>query len=277
MRDNTRKLGARGAAVGRAAFLLLVAATLALGRVPASGADPTAPGIACPIAQAILGEVGQPTPEISTDKMVRFLAARSRLVIDVRPYDEFAVSHIPGSVNTAPKPGLPMSQYTSDVGEIDKIARGNKSTPVILYCNGPFCGKSKRLAADLLAAGYTNVRRYQLGMPVWRALVGLAEIELSAVQQIYGSDDTAVFVDARPGMAHGTIRGAVHIPLTEVAAAKDDGRLPMLDHNTRIIVFGENGTEARDVAASLAKNAFANVTFFGGSIDQLRVSLHAAN
>jgi hypothetical protein len=29
---------------------------------------------------------------------------------------------------------------------------------------GPFCGKSKRLAEELLEAGYTNVRRYQLGM-----------------------------------------------------------------------------------------------------------------
>lgn len=51
----------------------------------------------------------------------------------------------------------------------------------------------------------------------------------------------------------------------------------MLDHNTRIIVFGENGAQARAVAASLAKNAFANVTFFDGTVDQLRRELHAAN
>ena len=42
----------------------------------------------------------------------------------------------------------------------------------MLYCNGPYCGKSKRLSADLAAAGYTNVRRYQLGIPIWRALGG---------------------------------------------------------------------------------------------------------
>ena len=229
------------------------------------------------IYQTTLQESGQATAEVSTEELQQILKSGSAVVFDARPVEEYAMSHIPGVLNVAQKPGMPLSQYTSDVAEIGRLLQEQRSTPIVLYCNGPFCGKSKRLAADLLAAGYTNVRRYQLGMPVWRALVGLAEIELSAVQQIYGSDDTAVFVDARPGMAHGTIRGAVHIPLTEVAAAKDDGRLPMLDHNTRIIVFGENGTEARDVAASLAKNAFANVTFFGGSIDQLRVSLHAAN
>ena len=272
MRDNTRKLGARGAAVGRAAFLLLVAATLALGRVPASGADPTAPGIACPIAQAILGEVGQPTPEISTDKMVRFLAARSRLVIDVRPYDEFAVSHIPGSVNTAPKPGLPMSQYTSDVGEIDKIARGNKSTPVILYCNGPFCGKSQRLAADLLAAGYTDVRRYQLGIPVWRALGHATQVEAGAIWSTLDKDRTAVVIDARePGaFQSGSLPGARSVRSGEVAKAKDDGRLPMLDHNTRIFVIGKDETEAAAAAEEIARNAFHNVSFFAGSVETLK-------
>ena len=78
-------------------------------------------------------------------------------------------------------------------------------------------------------------------------------------------------------MTSNTIRGAVHIPLAEVLAAKDDGRLPMLDHNTRIIVFGDNTVQARDVATSLAKNAFANVTFFAGSFDQLRESLHGGS
>jgi len=81
-----------------------------------------------------------------------------------------------------------------------------------------------------------------------------------------------VFVDARPNAAR-TIRGSVHIPLNEVTAAKDDGRLPMQDHNTRIIVYGDSGAQAREVATSLAKNAFANVMFFDGSVDDLRREL----
>jgi hypothetical protein len=54
------------------------------------------------------------------------------------------------------------------------------------------------------------------------------------------------------------------------SAAKEDGRLPMLDHNTRIIVFGDDASQARDVAVALAKNAFSNVMFYAGSIDDLR-------
>ena len=35
--------------------------------------------------------------------------------------------------------------------------------------------------------------------------------------------------------------GAHNIPLSDVLAAKDDGRLPMEDHNTRLIVIGKDG------------------------------------
>ena len=66
-----------------------------------------------------------------------------------------------------------------------------------LYCNGPFCGKSKRLAEELTAAGYTNVRRYQLGAPVWRALVGVMQIEPDGIRYVREGDKTAVFFDAR--------------------------------------------------------------------------------
>ena len=180
------------------------------------------------------------------------------------------MSHIPGAVNVAPKPGQPTSLYTSDVAEIGRLVKDQLNTSIVLYCNGPFCGKSKRIAADLIAAGYTNVRRYQLGMPVWRALVGVAQIELSAIRDVYATDHTAWFVDARSNGFDRIVGRAQRIPLAEVTAAKDDGRLPMLDSNTRLIVFGDDAAQARDVATAIAKNAFSNVTFYAGSIDDLR-------
>jgi hypothetical protein len=47
---------------------------------------------------------------------------------------------------------------------------------IVLYCNGPYSGKSKRLAAELVAGGYSRAQRYQLGIPVWRALGGVTQI-----------------------------------------------------------------------------------------------------
>ena len=117
----------------------------------------TAAGQAVPtIFDAVIGESGQSTTEVSTEELRRILAENSALVLDARPFREYAMSHIPGALNVAAKPGVPMSMYVSDVAEIDRLVHQHNDTA--------------RLAAELVAAGYTKVRRYQLGIPVWRAL-----------------------------------------------------------------------------------------------------------
>jgi rhodanese-related sulfurtransferase len=227
------------------------------------------------ISRAVLGEQGAKTPEISTEELKSILASRSALLLDTRPHLEWAISHIPGARNVAPKPGMPMSQYTSDVSEVGRLVASDKSRPLILYCNGPFCGKSKRVSEDLLAAGYRNVRRYQLGAPVWRALGGVMVTEPDGVQYILEKDRTAVFIDARDPAEFqaGSLAGARNLPRSkllpgkdvgEVKAAKDDGRLPMEDHNTRIVVFGRDAQQARAVAEAIAQEAFHNVSYFEG-------------
>ncbi len=223
------------------------------------------------IQQATLMEQGQKTPEVTTAELRQVLADGKTFVFDARPHLEYAVSHIPGSLNVAPKPGVAMSQYVSDVAEIQRIVK-DKAAAIVLYCNGPFCGKSKRLSEELVDAGFTNVRRYQLGIPTWRALVGLTQIELDGARYVFKGDKTAVWVDARSPaeFAKGSLPGAVNmIDKADVAKAKDDKRLPMEDHNTRIIVFGKDGKQAQVVAAEIAKNAFHNVSYYAGTVEDL--------
>ncbi len=62
----------------------------------------------------------------------------------------------------------------------------------------PIARPSRRLGENLAAAGFTNVRRYQLGIPVWRALGGPVEIELGGIKRIFKADQTAVYFDTRP-------------------------------------------------------------------------------
>src|SRR5437899_9128702 len=149
------------------------------------------------ISDAVLGETGQSTAEVSTKALRRILTEKTALVLDARPFREYAVSHIPGAVNVAPKPGVQMSMYVSDVAEIDRLVHERKDTAIVLYCNGPYCGKSKRLAAELVAGGYTKIRRYQLGIPVWRALGGVTQIEAEGLRNVLANDRTAVVVDVR--------------------------------------------------------------------------------
>lgn len=233
-------------------------------------------GQAQTVHQAILGETDPRTAELSTDEVRRILAEGTATVLDTRPYLEYAISHIPGARNVAAKPGTPMSMYVSDVAEIVRIVGGDKAARLVLYCNGPFCGKSKRLADELLAAGFTSIRRYQLGIPVWRALGGVCETELAGLRHVLAHDRTAVVLDVREAgeFRKGTLPGARNIPRSlvlegkdvgEVRKAKDDGRLPMDDHNTRIIVIGGEAGAARYVAESMAHEGFHNVSYFAGT------------
>lgn len=233
------------------------------------------------VGQAVSAKPGSGVEEVSTEELKQILQDRSAVVLDTRPHKEWSISHIPSAVNVAPKPGISMALYTSDVAEVGRLVDGNKSQPLVLYCNGPYCGKSKRVAGALLAEGYTDVRRYQLGAPVWRALVGVMVIEPDGVRHVFANDQTAVWIDVRDSSEFrgGSIPGARNLPRSavlpgkdvgEVFAAKNDGRLPMEDHNTRIVVFGRNGSQASDVANALAREAFHNVTYFAGTFEEIR-------
>lgn len=261
-----------------AAILLIGLSALALAGAATRAQAPVK------IDQAILGETAPRTPEISTEQLRQILRDRSATVFDARPAAEFAMSHIPGARNVAAKPGVEMAMYVSDIAEIGRVVGDNKGTAIVLYCNGPFCGKSSRLADELLAAGYTNVRRYQLGIPVWRALGGVTEIDGDGLQRVFAHDATAVAIDAREPDAFkaGTLPQARNLPRSgvlegkdvgEVRRAKDDGRLPMDDHNTRLIVVGRDAADARYVAEALAREAFHNVSYYRGTFAQASAAI----
>jgi rhodanese-related sulfurtransferase len=209
------------------------------------------------------------SPEISTAEFQKALEGASAIVLDARPYDEYAVSHIPGALSVPGKPGTTPALYVADVSDIVKRVP-DKAQPLILYCNGLFCGRSERFAEELIQTGYLNVRRYQLGAPGWRALGGVMQVEKPALLRLVRQDKTAVLIDATTEQGpKPRLRDAISIPLRDASRAKDDGRLPMTDHNTRIFVVGDNGPEARAVAQAIVHDAFHNVTFFDGSITDL--------
>jgi rhodanese-related sulfurtransferase len=218
------------------------------------------------IQDATLGEAAEKAKEVSTAEMRSILERKSAVVFDSRPVREFAVGHIPGALNVSAKPGVLISVYVSDAKEIERIVHGDKSTPIVLYCNGPFCQKSKRLSAELLEAGFTNVRRYQLGMPVWRALGGVQQIELEGLRYVLEKDGTAVLLDARGTSDLPKAKGLL---AADVKKAKDDGRLPMEDHNTRILIVGADAAQARGLAEAVVRESFNNVAFFAGAANAL--------
>jgi rhodanese-related sulfurtransferase len=212
------------------------------------------------VFQTTLEEPNQRTPEITTEQLQAILAANSEPVFDVRTAEEYAIAHIPGTINI----------YELEVERITALYP-DRSSPMILYCNGPSCGKSKRTSEQLVALGYTNVRRYQLGLPVWRALSLTVQTDLPGLQYIFTRDHTSVFVDARTPdeFAAATMPGAVNVQPGEAVVANEDGRLPFRDKAARIVVFGSTTQQAKIVASEIAKRAYWSSSYFGGTFTDL--------
>lgn len=213
------------------------------------------------VNQTTLEEAGQLTPEISTEELKKILRTKSEPVLDVRSTTEFAIAHIPGAINVYEK-------------ELERLVQlfPDKAAKFVLYCNGPYCGKSKRVAEQLVKLGYTAVRRYQLGLPVWRALGNTVQTDIEGLRYVIAKDKTAVFVDARtaPESAKKSIPGAVNIQPGEAEKANEDGRLPYHDKGTRVIVFANSAAEARTVSEEIAKKAYWNSSYFGGTFADVR-------
>jgi rhodanese-related sulfurtransferase len=221
------------------------------------------------IYQATLAETGQQTPEVSTEQVRRVLAENSAIVLDARSRSEYAAGHIPGAQHPDAPPG-------AMVTAIERLVGGDKSTALVLYCNGPFCQASRRLGEQLTTAGFTNVRRYQLGIPIWRALGGPTEIELDGILRVFDVDRTAVFFDARSqdDFVKGSLPGAHNVPVDQLASgALDKAPLPLDDFNRRIILFGRDAAQARALAEAMSRKPWHNVTYFAGTFETLRAAI----
>ena len=81
------------------------------------------------------------------------------VVLDVRPYDEFAAGHLPGAVN------IPIHELEKRLRELPKRKE------IIAYCRGPYCLMSYD-AVSLLRKKGIKARRLEAGLPEWR-LAGL--------------------------------------------------------------------------------------------------------
>ena len=227
------------------------------------------------VYRAALSEPDQKTPQVSTEDVRRILREGSAVLLDSRKRAEYEAGHIAGARNVAPAPGASPSEYAAAV---ERLLQGDKSAPLVLYCNGQYCKAGRQLSAQLVEAGFSNVRRYQLGIPIWRALGGPVEIELEGIVRIFGIDRTVIYFDARSAeaFAQGTILGAHSVPANALAdGALEKAPLPRNDFNTRIVIFGQDGAQARRLADAIGKTPFQNVSYFPGKFLDLAAAIEA--
>jgi len=235
-------------------FYLIISLTLSLLFVPAvQAADAT---------RASWPQEKSPDAaiEITTAELKQIFIEGKIPVIDVRPEKEYDVSHIPGSVNI----------FETHIDRMNELC--TKSAGVVLYCNGPYCHKTGRVAENLTKKGCLDIRKYQDGLPIWRALGNVAETTLSGFRYVLVSDRTALFIDARSNEEFntGSMPGAKNLQAGEIDAANDDGRLPYTDHGTRVIVFGKTTEQARKLAEAIAHRAYWNSSYLATTYQDLK-------
>lgn len=96
--------------------------------------------------------------------------AQSVVVLDLREAYDFRLDHIPGAFN--------FPAYTED-STLDKVVEEKwpqakaSQAPVVLYCYGRGCIRSRDAAAKLARAGFTRLLWLREGLDAWRA-AGLA-------------------------------------------------------------------------------------------------------
>lgn len=188
---------------------------------------------------------------------------------------------------------IPTAVHISD-SEFDKHTDklpADKATELIFYCGGLECPLSPNSAEKARKLGYTNVKTYALGHPDWLKLYGAtkaaaapaaaggaakASVNIETGKE-KGSVSTAWFeriMRENPGAlvvidirdpkeyAAGTIKGAVNIPMGELA--QKIGSLPADQPIVFICSTGARSGEAYDTAKLL--RADLNVYFLDAKV-----------
>ena len=86
-------------------------------------------------------------------KEARSLVKKGAVLLDVRTFIEYKITHIPGAVR------ISYSDISEKIKEVDKLVKGKKDHPIVVYCQS---GGRSSIAQDTLnSLGYKNV--YNLG------------------------------------------------------------------------------------------------------------------
>jgi len=160
-------------------------------------------------------------------KMVLNDPKRVALIVDARPALKYNAGTVPGALS------IPFSQFESLKG----LLPADKSAEVIFFCGGFKCNLSHKSAKAAQALGYTKVKTFAAGWPVWKkaskrafAMVDpnnkgaapaaaekiVIEGEIDAedfVKLVKAPSDKVLIVDVRPAEEYkqGHLPGAINI------------------------------------------------------------------
>jgi uncharacterized NAD(P)/FAD-binding protein YdhS/glyoxylase-like metal-dependent hydrolase (beta-lactamase superfamily II)/rhodanese-related sulfurtransferase len=178
------------------------------------------------------------------------------VALDVRPANEFASGHVPGSIN------IPLSgQFASWAG----ILLGLSSKPLLIATSPEQLSEAR---TRLARVGIDDARGYlQDGIEGWvRAGLKLAELPQIAVRQVSEHSGTEKFqlldVRRKPEWETGHVEAATWYPLEDFSKS-----LPPVDSRAPIAVLCKGGYRSMIACSLLLRGGFLNVTNVTGGFD----------
>jgi rhodanese-related sulfurtransferase len=182
------------------------------------------------------------------------------VLVDSRTPEEFQEAHIRGAIS------IPEKVFEEKIF----LLPPDKKAPVVLYCNGVKCGKSKKAAKKAEAAGYKNLSIYAEGFPVWEekglAIVAgpehatkieTAKLKPAEIRQLLDAKSSdIVIVDVRDEseFKEGRIPTAINIPVETFAL-----RSEVLPKEKKIVVYCNTGGRSYNAYRKLMKLAYPSI------------------
>ncbi|MGD8646897.1 MAG: rhodanese-like domain-containing protein [Desulfobacterales bacterium] len=150
-------------------------------------------------------------PGVSADWVKKQIDKKTNMVlIDSRPkrkkYDK---GHIPTALS------IPDSQFAKMQDQLP----ADKSTPLVFYCGGLKCRLSHKSAKKALDLGYTKVKVFAEGYPVWVAAFGKGDTTVAATAKSASSTQ----------LKNGKEEGSVDTETFKKIVAKNPGSMMLID------------------------------------------------
>jgi len=194
-------------------------------------------------------------PAVSPEQL-KALLAKGAVVLDVRPGDQFAESHVPGSINIALS-----GQFASWAGTL----LGLNSRPVLIADSEEQIVEARMRLARVGIEGSSGY--LEGGLSAWKqsgfpteALPQISVQDLSA--QIADGKMQVLDVRREAEWQAGHVAGADWAPLDRFAAA-----LPNLDRKAQIAVHCKGGYRSMIACSFLQRAGFRNIVNVTGGFD----------
>ena len=165
---------------------------------------------------------------------------------DARPGKQFGAAHVPGASSAFPKDADFLSKLPAD-----------KNALLVFYCGGPTCPFTGDAVKMAQAAGYTNIRGYQAGIPGWKKARLPVHSEVSWLAQRLDPQHVVIDVRDKVQSSQAHIERAVAMPTAELQAMtqkfiaqKTVAELPgVSDMRAPLIVYADSHTSKEALLA----------------------------